>query len=188
MEGLAANSLQTSWNLEEQFIVEKIFAFMETDSLPTSRPIAIDSTNPADIFQMYDAITYEKGATVIRMMSMFLGAETFQRGVQAYLKDLMFNSATERDLWTYLSRAANNTIDVERIMNGWTRQAGYPVVEITRVYNTIDQSRANGRMVISQRPFTLFSTTTKQDKWWIPFKYFDRLSSQVNEKTRCILG
>ena len=77
-----------------------------------------------------------------------------------------------------MSQAANNTIDVERIMNGWIRQAGYPIVEVNRIYN---QQRDGGRIVISQRPFSIFSTTTKQDKWWIPFKYFDRTFSQVNE-------
>jgi aminopeptidase N len=181
METLAADFVEPSWMQEEQFIVDKIFAFMEIDSLPTSRPISIDSTNPADIFQMFDSITYDKGATVIRMMSMFLGAETFQRGVRTYLKAFSFSSATQRDLWTYMSQATNSTIDVGLIMDGWTRQAGYPVVEVNRVYNTGSQQRVGGRMVISQRPFSLFSTTTKQDKWWIPFKYFDRTFPQVNE-------
>lgn len=174
METLAANFVEPLWMQEEQFVVEKIFAFMELDSLPTSRPISIDSTNPADIFQMFDSITYDKGAAVIRMMSMFLGAEIFQRGVRTYLKAFSFSSATQQDLWTYLSEAANNSIDVELVMDGWTRQAGYPIVEVNRVYNTVDQQRVGGRMVISQRPFSLFSTITKQDKWWIPFKYFDR--------------
>ena len=181
METLAADFVEPLWMQKEQFVVEKIFAFMEADSLPTSRPISIDSTNPADIFQMFDSITYDKGATIIRMMSMFLGAETFQRGVRTYLKELSFSSATQRDLWMYLSQATNNTIDVERIMNGWIRQAGYPIVEVNRVYNVMNQPGVRGRMVISQRPFSLFSTTTKQDKWWIPFKYFDRTFSQVNE-------
>jgi aminopeptidase N len=176
METLATDFIEPSWMQEEQFVVEKIFAFMEPDSLPTSRPISIDSTNPADIFQMFDSITYDKGATLIRMMSMFLGAETFQRGVRTYLKALSFGSATQQDLWRYLSEATNNMIDVERIMDGWTRQAGYPIVEVNRLYNT-----AGARMVISQRPFSLFSTTPKQDKWWIPFKYFDQTFTKVNE-------
>ena len=88
METLAADVIEPLWMQDEQFIVEKIFAFMELDSLPTSRPISVNSTNPADIVQMYDSITYDKGATVIRMMSMFLGAETFQHGVQTYLKSI----------------------------------------------------------------------------------------------------
>ncbi|CAF3190486.1 unnamed protein product [Rotaria sp. Silwood2] len=181
METLASDFVEPLWMQEEQFVVEKIFGFMEADSLPTSRPISIESTNPADIFQLFDLITYDKGATLIRMMSMFLGAETFQHGVRTYLKALSFSSATQQDLWTYLSDAANNTIDVERIMDGWTRQAGYPIVEVNRDYNTVDRERVGGRMVISQRPFSLFSTTMKRDKWWIPFKYFDRTSTQVNE-------
>ncbi|CAF3554685.1 unnamed protein product [Rotaria sordida] len=183
METLAADFVEPLWMQEEQFVVEKIFAFMEPDSFPTSRPISIDSTNPADIFQMFDSITYDKGATLIRMMSMFLGAEIFQRGVRTYLKALSFSSATQQDLWTYFSQATNNTIDVERIMDGWTKQAGYPIVEVNRVYNTVGQQRVGGRMVISQRPFSLFSTTTKQDKWWIPFKYFDQTFPQSQSLT-----
>ncbi|CAF0891242.1 unnamed protein product [Adineta steineri] len=169
METLAADSVEPLWMQEEQFIVNKIFEFIEADSLPTSRPISIQSTNPADIFQLYDSITYEKGATVIRMMSIFLGAETFQHGIRTYLKALSYGSATQQQLWKYMSDAANNTINVEQIMEGWTRQAGYPIVEVNRVYNT-----DTPRMVISQRPFSLFSTTSKQDKWWIPFKYFNQ--------------
>ncbi|UJR17212.1 hypothetical protein I4U23_004107 [Adineta vaga] len=166
METLASDSLEPSWKQDEQFIVDTIFAFIEADSLPTSRPISIQSTNPADIFQLYDSITYSKGAAVIRMMSMFLGAEIFQRGIQTYLKTYSYGSATQEDLWKSLSEATGNTIDVERIMNGWIRQAGYPMVEINRIYDT------NGaRMVINQRPFSILSSTTKEDKWWIPFKY-----------------
>jgi aminopeptidase N len=176
METLASDFVEPSWKQQEQFVVDKIFDFMEADSLPTSRPISIQSTNLADIFQLYDSITYDKGATLIRMMSMFLGAETFQRGVRTYLKTLSFSSATQQDLWRYLSEAANNTINIERIMDGWTRQAGYPIVEVNRVYGTI-----GARLVISQRPFSLFSTTPKQDKWWIPFKYFDQTYTKVNK-------
>ena len=183
METLAADFVEPLWMQEEQFVVERIFEFMESDSLPTSRPISIDSTNPADIFQMFDSITYDKGASLIRMMSMFLGAETFQRGVRTYLKTFSFSSATQRDLWTYLSQAANNTINVERIMDGWTQQAGYPVVEVNRVYNTMQPQRVEGHMMISQRPYSLFPTTPKQEKWWIPFKYFDRTFAQVNDDT-----
>lgn len=57
METLATDFVEPLWMQEKQFVAEKIFAFMELDSLPTSRPISIDSTNPADIFQMYDSIT-----------------------------------------------------------------------------------------------------------------------------------
>lgn len=169
--------------LEEQFPVEKIFQFMEADSLPTSRPMSTEAANLPDIFQLYDSISYYKAATVIRMMSMFLGARTFQQGLRMYLATFNFSSVTQQDLWKCLREAANNTVDVEQIMEGWTRQAGYPIVEINRIYSTADRNGAGGRMTISQRPFSLFSTvTTKRDPWWIPFKYFDRAFNEVNKQ------
>lgn len=183
METLASDHLEPSWMQHERFVVEKIFSFMEPDSLPTSRPISIESTNPVDIFQLFDAITYDKGATLIRMMSMFLGEDVFQRGIQNYLRDLSYSSAKQEDLWRYLSRAANNQIDVEKIMNGWTKQAGYPVVNIQREYSTTThrytRSKLPGKMTIIQRPFSLLSSTDKKEKWWIPFKYFDRKTVKV---------
>ncbi|CAF1400989.1 unnamed protein product [Adineta ricciae] len=186
METLASDALEPTWMQDERIVVEKIFPFMEADSLPTSRPISISSTNPADIFQLFDSITYDKGATLIRMMSMFLGEDVFQKGIQNYLRNLSYASATQEDLWRYLSHAANNQIDVEQIMNGWTQQAGYPIVEINREYNSPlhRQQRSNerGYITIQQKPFSLFSSAAKQEKWWIPFKYFDRASTRkVNQ-------
>ncbi|CAF4278032.1 unnamed protein product, partial [Rotaria sp. Silwood2] len=182
METLASDYLEPAWAEDERIVVEKIFPFMDADSLPTSRPISIESTNPADIFQLFDSITYDKGATLIRMMSMFLGADVFQKGIQNYLNALSYSSATQEDLWRHLSDAAGNKINVEKIMDGWTKQAGYPIVEINREYATsIERQRqfnVESYMVINQKPFSLFSTTTKQKKWWIPFKYFDRTSKK----------
>ncbi|CAF0817363.1 unnamed protein product [Adineta steineri] len=182
METLASDELEPTWMQDERIVVEKIFPFMEADSLPTSRPISISSTNPNDIFQLFDSITYDKGATLIRMMSMFLGDKVFQKGIQNYLKNLSYSSATQEDLWRYLSNAADNKINVEKIMNGWTQQAGYPIVEITREYSTPigrqQRTNNNGYITIKQKPFSLFSSTTRQEKWWIPFKYFDRTTTK----------
>lgn len=186
METLASDYIEPSWMQDERFVAEKIFSFMDADSLPTSRPISIQSTNPADIFQLFDIITYDKGATLIRMMSMFLGDKVFQQGIRNYLRDLSYSSATQEDLWRYLSNAANNQIDVESIMNGWTKQAGYPIVEVQRDYSTLKRRQkrlnAGGSMKITQQPFSLFSTSIKTEKWWIPFKYFDKRTVRVSSK------
>jgi aminopeptidase N len=183
METLASDSVEPSWMQDERIVVEKIFPFMDADSLPTSRPVSIPSTNPADIFQLFDSITYDKGATLIRMMSMFLGEHIFQKGIRNYLKELSYDSATQEDLWRYLSNAADNRIDVEKIMNGWTKQAGYPIVEINREYATTSnreqKMNTENYMTIKQQPFSLFSSTNKKEKWWIPFKFFDRTTTKV---------
>ncbi|CAF4029007.1 unnamed protein product [Adineta steineri] len=182
METMASSYVQPSLMLEEQVPVEMIFKFMEADSLPTSRPLSIESANLTDIIPLYDSISYYKGAAVIRMMSMILGARIFQEGLQLYVTALNFSSATEKDLWRYLNEAANNTINIQQVMDGWTRQAGYPVVEINRIYSTSDQEGVGSYMMISQKPFSLLpATNIERHPWWIPFKYFDRTFNQVNE-------
>lgn len=183
METVASSAIEPSWKQDELFVVDKIFSFIEHDSWPTSRPISIESTNPADIFLMFDRITYDKGASLIRMMSMFLGAEDFQQGIRNYLKELSYTSAKQEDLWRYLSEATNNRIDVERIMTGWTRQAGYPVIEVNRIYSTKSQTlskkNAQSEAIITQQPFNLFPSVEKKETWWVPFKYFNRTSFEV---------
>ncbi|CAF4047377.1 unnamed protein product, partial [Rotaria sordida] len=187
METLATDFIEPSWKQDELFVIDKVFSFMKVDSLPTSRPISIEINNLADIFLMYDQITYNKGSSLIRMMKMFLGAEIFQQGIRNYLKHFSYSSATQHDLWQYLSAATNNTIDVELIMNGWTHQAGYPIVEINRIYRKIDQNlqqqqRVSSELIITQQPFNLFPSTPTSKTWWIPFKYFDRTSLEFSKE------
>ncbi|CAF2623819.1 unnamed protein product [Rotaria sp. Silwood2] len=131
---------------------------METDSLPTSRPINVESTNPADIFLMFDAITYHKDAVLIRMINMFLGDQIFQQGIRSYLKKFSYNSATQHDLWQYLTQATNNTIDVEHIMTGWTDQAAYPVVDVKRTYTKTDQQQLYDWILPNPNYFGIYRT------------------------------
>ncbi|CAF3595932.1 unnamed protein product [Rotaria sp. Silwood1] len=186
MESLATDFIEPSWKQDELFVIEKVFSSMKADSLPTSRPISIEINNLADIFLMYDRITYDKGSSLIRMMKMFLGAETFQRGIRNYLKDFSYSSATQQDLWRYLSAAINNTIDVELIIDGWTHQAGYPIVEINRIYKKIDQNlqqqRVSSELIVTQQSFNLFPSTPTPKIWWIPFKYLDRTSLELSKE------
>ena len=146
----------------------------------TTNSCGIDQTSRH--LSIYDSISYYKGATLIRMVPMFLGVDKFQPGIHIYLKAVSFSSTTQKDLWRYLSEATNNTIDMERIMDGWTQQAGYPLVEVDRIHSTTNQEGAFGYMVDSQRPFNLLSTmTTKQNQWWIPFKHFDKTFNPVSK-------
>ncbi|CAF3695131.1 unnamed protein product [Rotaria sp. Silwood1] len=157
METVASDFIEPSWKQDELFVIEKIFSFMQADSMPTSRPIS---------------------------------DETFQQGIRNYLKIFSYNSATQQDLWRYLTEATNNTIDVERIMTGWTRQAGYPVVEVNRIFKRIDeniqQKRVNSVLIITHQPFNLFPSTAQQKIWWIPFKYFDRTSFELSNENPVI--
>lgn len=56
------------------------------DSLRASHPIEVPVRNALEVDQIFDHISYLKGSSVIRMLSVHLGQETFLRGVADYLK------------------------------------------------------------------------------------------------------
>jgi aminopeptidase N len=72
------------------------------DSLRASHPIEVPVRNALEVDQIFDHISYLKGSSVIRMLSVHLGRETFLRGVADYLKSHAYGSVKEEDfLGTY---------------------------------------------------------------------------------------
>lgn len=75
---------------------------------------------PSEITEIFDTITYSKGASIIRMLEDFLSPKIFQDGVTDYLKAYQFSNANTDDL---LSHFANKVdFDVSRIFSTWTVQ------------------------------------------------------------------
>ncbi len=61
---------------------------MTLDALDNSHPISVVVKNPDEIAEIFDAISYKKGASIIRMMSFFLSEDTFRQGLTNYLTTL----------------------------------------------------------------------------------------------------
>ena len=76
------------------------------DGLHSTRPIEFPVTAPRDADAMFDVLTYEKGASVLRMLEQYLGPDVFRDGVRDYLRTHRFGNADTGDLWAALGRAA----------------------------------------------------------------------------------
>jgi puromycin-sensitive aminopeptidase len=98
---------------------------------------------PRDADAMFDVLTYEKGASVLRMLEQYLGAPVFREGVRDYLRTHRYGNADTGDLWAALGRSAQQPIPA--IMDGWIFQPGYPLVTAA-----LDA----GQLVLSQQRFT----------------------------------
>jgi aminopeptidase N len=59
---------------------------MRLDALESSHPINVVVHHPDEVTEISSKVTYEKGATVIRMLAAFLGEKTFRQGLINYLK------------------------------------------------------------------------------------------------------
>ncbi|ORY48215.1 hypothetical protein BCR33DRAFT_763937 [Rhizoclosmatium globosum] len=56
-----------------------------------------------EIMQIFDGISYLKGASLIRMLNNFLGREVFMNGIRTYLQEFKFKNTVTDDLWKHLS-------------------------------------------------------------------------------------
>ena len=95
---------------------------LSLDGLRSSHPIQVPVRNPSEISQIFDAISYSKGASVIRMLVHYLGEDTFKKGIQAYLQKHKYGNASTADLWKSLSEASGKP--VHEMMSSWTEHIG----------------------------------------------------------------
>ena len=78
---------------------------MVVDGLHSTRPIEFKmADDPHDIEALFDAITYRKGASVLRMVEQYLHPDVFRAGVREYLRQHAYANATTDDLWVALGR------------------------------------------------------------------------------------
>jgi aminopeptidase 2 len=99
------------------------------DGLRSSHPVEVPVHRAEDINQIFDSISYSKGSAVLRMISKYIGEETFIDGVRRYIKKHAWGNTQTGDLWAALSDASGK--DIPKVMDIWTKKVGYPVITVT---------------------------------------------------------
>lgn len=125
------------WDMESQFLTHDLHRVMDLDATISSHPIVQPVNHPDQITEIFDAISYSKGASVLRMLEDFMGAEEFRIGIKRFLKKHEYGNAVTADLWQELSSVSSKQLNISRIMDTWTRQMGYPVLTVSNEYHTI---------------------------------------------------
>ena len=140
MQVAVTDAFRPQWRRWDGFCVERGAAF-DTDSLASTRPIEFEVISPQDAEAMYDILTYEKGAAVVRMLEQFLGTEQFRNGVKHYLTTHSYANTTTTDLWDSLELAS--AIPVRAAMDTWIFQGGHPMIAVSKTSRgiSIRQSR-----------------------------------------------
>jgi aminopeptidase N len=138
MEFAAVDALFPEWQIYDDFIQGVYLLAMNLDSMLTSHPVHVAVNDPDEIHDAFDAISYAKGASVIRMAEAFLGHELFMEGIRHYLTRHAYSNAQVEDLWTALSETSGKPLN--DFMKSWTSQTGYPVLTVDDQLN-ITQKR-----------------------------------------------
>jgi len=130
MEMLATDAFKPEWDRWSDFGLSRTAAF-DTDSLDSTRPIEFEVVSPTDAEGMFDVLTYEKGAAVVRMLEQYLGANPFREGIRHYIKSHAYGNTETTDLWDAIESVTEEP--VRAIMDSWIFQGGYPLVTVDLV-------------------------------------------------------
>lgn len=173
MELLAIEAWMPDWQRWVRFGIERAGA-LEVDGLQSSRPIEFPVESPHDAEAMFDVLTYDKGASVLRMLEQYLGPSVFRQGVRHYLTQHAFGNTETDDLWHAL--ALSSQLPIPQIMNGWIFQPGYPLITV---------HREQDQLVLQQQRFRYLPSgdAATTSLWQIPVQLrFDSLSSSSVER------
>ncbi|KAM0819377.1 hypothetical protein AB5N19_05192 [Seiridium cardinale] len=129
MSWLSCDHFYPEWKVWENYVTDNLQSALGLDSLRSSHPIEVPVKRASEVDQIFDAISYSKGSCVLRMISTYLGEDVFLEGVRRYIKKHAYGNTQTEDLWAALEDASGKP--VKDIMSTWTKNVGYPVVQVT---------------------------------------------------------
>lgn len=166
-EYVGVEQAEFDWGMRDIMLINDVFPVMVDDALFSSHPIIMNVSSPAEITSVFDVISYNKGASILRMLEDFLGRDTFRDGCRRYLKSYPFQNAKTADFWKALTDESG--LPVADIMDTWTKQMGYPVLTLT---NTDTEAKlTQNRFLLDPKADPSQPTTPLGYKWTIPVKW-----------------
>jgi puromycin-sensitive aminopeptidase len=177
IECLAVEALFPEYKVWDQFVAATIgghglSSALRLDSLDSTHPIEVEVHHPDEIGEIFDEVSYSKGASIIRMLANYLGEKDFRDGLRHYLKKHSYKNTETFHLWQAFEKVSGKT--VAKMMHNWTSKGGYPVIKAEIV---------KGKLVLSQNRFFASAISKKKSKdkttWEIPILIKNQNSSQV---------
>ncbi len=175
MENQCTNVLFPEFDMWTQFVADTLIAALELDALDSSHPIEVEVGHPSEVDEIFDNISYNKGASVIRMLHDWIGNEAFRKGMKAYLERYSYKNAETGDLWKCLEEASGKPVG--RVMTTWTGQMGFPII----VVDAIEQMGDEAKIYMRQEKFNADGKTSSGTSWQVPIKFATAGSDQEPE-------
>jgi len=161
-ENKALDAWKPGWGIQMDDVRERSYA-ADRDTLISARQIRQPIESYDDISNAFDAITYQKGAAVLRMFETYVGEETFRNGVQRYLQTHAYGNATARDFVAAISEASGR--DMWPPFDSFLDRPGVPQV-------TMRLSCAPGKAaelkLAQERLLPLGTKGTAASPWQVP--------------------
>jgi aminopeptidase N len=129
MEYRAVDELYPDWDIWRDFVQRELSSALNRDALPTVQALQTDVDHPDQLAALFDpSIVYAKGGSLLNMLRLYIGEDSFRKGLAAYFNEFKYANTKADDLWRHFKRASGT--DVGRLMNNWLRKPGFPVIDV----------------------------------------------------------
>jgi puromycin-sensitive aminopeptidase len=162
VEFLCVDLLFPEYDIWTQFVTDTYIKALELDALKNSHAIEVPVGHPAEIDEIFDDISYNKGASIIRMLHSFIGDDDFRKGMNLYLKKHSYANAQTEDLWYALEEASRKP--VHHVMSTWTKQQGFPLLKVTEKKTSDSNKRI---LSFSQQRFLADGSVDYDNSLWV---------------------
>jgi glutamyl aminopeptidase len=174
------SAAEPSWQMLDQFLTSTLHSILSLDATQASHPIIQTVQTPDQITEVFDSVSYNKGASVLRMLESVVNADNFQNGVTNYLKEHQYGNAITQDLWDEIQKVVGDKLNITEFMDTFTVQMGYPILDAT-----VDGNKYTFRQKRFLKDYESAATQKRSPlnyKWNVPVTYITDLgpSDQIH--------
>lgn len=172
MSYIVLDHIYPQWKIWTRFVLHDQANALHLDSLDNTHPIEVNVNHPDEISEIFDAISYDKGASVLRMLHNYIGADSFRDGLRYYLKKHSYRNTESIHLWEAFEKVSKKP--VSKFMRNWTQKPGYPLLTVCETNN--------GLIEFTQSKFSMSGSNkkTRDTIWEIPIG--DKLLTTKSQK------
>lgn len=131
-----------------------------------SHAIQVQVDSVGDVGEIFDDVSYAKGASLLRWLMDWLGEETMKKGYTKYLSDNKFATACTPDLWSALESVSSKPVG--KVMDAWVTKKGFPMVSAMILHK--NSSALTLKMIQRRFSLTPSGIDDKDDLWSFPVK------------------
>ncbi|PAA78775.1 hypothetical protein BOX15_Mlig004803g7 [Macrostomum lignano] len=146
------------------FVSTELLSAMSDDALEASHPVEADVHRPEDTAEVFDSISYGKGAALVGMLHDWLGRENFFAGLRNYIHRHRFGNAATSDLWKALQETLNDRPagepSIAEVMHDWTTRKSFPVI-----FASIETDESGCTLRLRQSRYRLPGADRLHDRW-----------------------
>eukprot|EP00842_Homolaphlyctis_polyrhiza_P001019 jgi/Hompol1/1918/HPOL_002797-RA len=153
------DNIDSNIRLTSQFNSDSLAVAFEADQSILTHRIAVAVNDPAEINSIFDGISYQKGASVLRMLQAWLdtrmGKGYFFACLSKYLAAHAYSNTETRQLWESLQDPKIG--DLPAFMSTWTDQPGFPVVSLSSPQTDFSSNHAAHTYFVASQTRFMFA-------------------------------